>query len=355
MDPRVERLAEILVGYSVDVTSGDVVMISADPDGLALVQEVYRKVLQRGGYPRLKMSVPGAARIYYEEASDEQLGTLLPIELAEYEASDCLISVSAPANLSEMANVNPAKLSKRQRAAQPISDWVMKSNVRWCGCNFPCNALAQKAEMSLAEYEQFVFGATNVDWPEISRKQEGIVSLFSEGREVRIVGEGTDLKFSIAGRPGINCDGHYNMPDGEVFFSPREDSAEGHITFSFPGIYMGREVEGIRLQFSGGRVVEAHADKNKEFLLEMLNTDPGAKYIGEFGIGTNPGITRFTRDILFDEKIGGTVHIALGQSYPEARGTNESAIHWDMIADLREGGEIHLDGVVVQRNGIFLK
>jgi leucyl aminopeptidase (aminopeptidase T) len=185
MDPMVERLADILVGYSVDVRSGDVVMISADPDGLALVQEVYRKVLQRGGFPRLRMSVPGAARIYYEEASDEQLGTLLPIDLAEYEASDCLISISAPANLSEMANVSPAKLSKRQRTMQPISDWVMKSNVRWCGCNFPCNALAQKAEMSLAEYEEFVFGATNIDWPTISRRQEEIVSLFSKGREVR--------------------------------------------------------------------------------------------------------------------------------------------------------------------------
>ncbi|HON43583.1 MAG TPA: aminopeptidase, partial [Bacillota bacterium] len=329
MDPRVEKLAEILVDYSVGVRKGDVVMVGADVDGAPLAKAVYRRVLQRGGFPRLRVYLPEVTRIYFEEASDEQLGTLLPIDLDEYEASQCLIRISAPANLAETANVDPGKQSARRRTMKPVSDYVMAGKVRWCGCNFPCNALAQKAEMSLEEYEDFVYGATNVDWAALSREQEAIKQLFDGGRQVHLIGEGTDLTFSIEGRPGVNCDGHYNMPDGEVFYSPVEDSAEGYITFSYPAIYMDREVEGVRLTFSQGKVVEARAAKNEEFLLKMLDTDPGARRIGEFGIGTNHGITKFTRDILFDEKIGGTIHLALGQSYPEAKGENDSAIHWD--------------------------
>lgn len=355
MDPRVEKLAEILVDYSVGVRKGDVVGIGADIGGAPLVEAVYRRVLQRGGFPRLKVYMPEISRVFFEEASDEQISTLLPIDLDEYKASQCLIRISAPANLAETANVEPEKQSARRRAMKPASDWVMGGNVRWCGCNFPCHALAQKAEMSLSEYEDFVYGATNVDWAALSREQEEIKRLFDGGREVRLIGEGTDLTFSIEGRPGVNCDGHYNMPDGEVFYSPVEDSAEGYVTFSYPAIYMDREVEGVRLTFSRGKVVEARAAKNEEFLLKMLDTDAGARRIGEFGIGTNHGIAKFTRDILFDEKIGGTIHLALGQSYPEAKGENDSAIHWDMIADLRRGGEIRVDGRTVQRDGEFLK
>ncbi len=355
MDPRVEKLAEILVDYSVGVRKGDVVGIGADIGGAPLAQAVYRRVLQRGGFPRLKVYMPEISRVFFEEASDEQISTLLPIDLDEYKASQCLIRISAPANLAETANVEPEKQSARRRAMKPASDWVMGGNVRWCGCNFPCHALAQKAEMSLSEYEDFVYGATNVDWAALSREQEEIKRLFDGGREVRLIGEGTDLTFSIEGRPGVNCDGHYNMPDGEVFYSPVEDSAEGYVTFSYPAIYMDREVEGVRLTFSRGKVVEARAAKNEEFLLKMLDTDAGARRIGEFGIGTNHGIAKFTRDILFDEKIGGTIHLALGQSYPEAKGENDSAIHWDMIADLRRGGEIRVDGRTVQRDGEFLK
>jgi len=355
MDPRVEKLAEILVDYSVGVSKGDVVMVGTDVDGAPLAKAVYRRVMQRGGFPRLKVYLPEVTRIYFEEASDEQIGTLLPIDMDEYKASQCLIRISAPANLAETANVEPGKQSARRRTMKPVTNWIMGGKVRWCGCNFPCNALAQKAEMSLEEYEDFVYGATNVDWAALSREQEAIKQLFDGGRQVHLIGEGTDLTFSIEGRPGVNCDGHYNMPDGEVFYSPVEHSAEGYITFSYPAIYMDREVEEVRLTFSQGKVVEARAAKNEEFLLKMLDTDPGARRIGEFGIGTNHGITKFTRDILFDEKIGGTIHLALGQSYPEAKGENDSAIHWDMIADLRRGGEIQVDGRTVQRDGKFLK
>ncbi len=355
MDPRVEKLAEILVDYSVRAGKGDVVLVSVDIAGAPLAQAVYRRVLQRGGFPRLKVSLPGTRRIFFEEASDEQIATLLPIDLDECKASQCFISISAPENLAETANVEPTKQAARRRAMKPVSDWINESGVRWCGCNFPCHALAQKAEMSLEEYEDFVYGATNVDWAALSREQEEIKRLFDGGRQVRLIGEGTDLTFSIEGRPGVNCDGHYNMPDGEVFYSPVEDSAEGYVTFSYPAIYMDREVEGVRLTFSRGKAVEARAAKNEEFLLKMLDTDAGARRIGEFGIGTNRGIAKFTRDILFDEKIGGTIHLALGQSYPEAKGENDSAIHWDMIADLRQGGEIQVDGRTVQRNGEFVR
>ncbi len=353
-DPRIEHLAGILVGHSVDVQSGETVLICSNELARPLVEAVYKEVLIKGAHPVLKINFSTLAPLYYQHAAEEQLDKLLEIEELIYKHAGVLINIDAPGNVKDLSTVDPERLTRRARAMQPIKELIIADKLRWVLCHYPTQALAQEAEMSLLEYEKFLFGATNIDWPEQSRFQDRIKKIFDAGSRVRIAGPGTDLEFSIAGREGIKCDGHRNMPDGEVFYAPVEDSAEGYITYDFPAIYYGKEVDGVYLEFSKGRVVKASAEKNQSFLEKVLDTDPGARYIGEFGIGVNYGITRFTKDILFDEKIGGTVHLALGSAYPESGGKNISAIHWDMIKDLRSGGTIRLDGEEVQKNGKFI-
>jgi len=233
--------------------------------------------------------------------------------------------------------------------------------LRWVGTLFPTNAHAQDAEMSLSEYEDFVYGACLPDmddpvgyWRRFSAWQQRIVDWLEGKERVRVVGPETALRLSITDRVFINCDGRLNMPDGEVFTGPVEDSVEGHVYFSYPAIYQGREVAGIRLWFESGKVVKASAEKNEDFLLQMLDTDEGARYVGEFAIGTNKGITHFTRQILFDEKINSSFHMALGRSYPQTGGKNESTIHWDMICDMRTGGEIWVDDELLYKDGQFV-
>jgi aminopeptidase len=251
-----------------------------------------------------------------------------------------------------LTGIDSHKQALSAKAYQPFLATYM-NNVRWVTCNFPCSALAQDADMALDDYADFLFGACLIDWKATEAYMRQIKQAFDAGDLVRVVGPGTDLTFRIAGRPGVVCAGDKNMPDGEVFYSPVEDSAEGFITYDFPAIYNGREVDGVRLEFRSGTVVGATAKKGEEFLLRMLDTDLGARRLGEFGIGCNFGIQRFSKDILFDEKIGGTIHLALGRAYTEAGGSNQSAIHWDMIKDLRTEGRLELDGRVVQENGKF--
>ncbi len=353
-DARLEKLAEILVDYSARVQPGETVLISSTELGQSLVEPVFEKVLEKGAYPLLKLTFSNLQPLYYKKATEEQLDTLLEIEELTYKKADALINIRAPANLKQLTSTDPSRMTRRMQATKPIQEWVLSGNVRWVLCNFPTEALAQEAEMSLREYEDFLFAATNIDWKEQSAFLEKIKEVFDRGEEVRLVGENTDIKFNIVGRPGIKCDGEHNMPDGEVFYSPVEDSAEGYITYDFPAIYQGKEVHNVYLEFKEGKVDKATADKNQELLQQVIETDPGACRLGEFGIGTNYGIERFSKDTLFDEKIGGTIHLALGKSYPEAGGQNDSAVHWDMIKDLRRGGKIYLDGKPVQENGVFL-
>ncbi|MEW5785617.1 MAG: aminopeptidase [Bacillota bacterium] len=352
-DPRIDHLAEILVHHSTSVQPGETVLIVSTELGQPLVEAVYRKVLALGAFPRLKLTFSTLQPVYYQTASDQQLDTLLEIEEMEYQQAQALITIRAPGNMRELSGIDPARMTRRSKTTRPIMDWVQSGKVRWVVCNYPTQALAQEAEMSLFEYEDFVFGATNIDWLEHSRFQDNIKTVFDAAGEVRLQGPATDLRFSIAGRAGIKCDGSYNMPDGEVFYAPVEDSAEGFITYDFPAIYYGREVNNVYLEFKQGAVVKATAEKNQDLLEKVLQTDDGARRIGEFGIGVNYEIQRFSKDILFDEKIGGTVHLALGNAYPEAGGINRSAIHWDMIKDLRQGGSISLDGRAVQEGGKF--
>ena len=313
----------------------------------------------------MMVSLPDTEEIFFRYASDEQLKHVpKPLELV-METYDVRISVIAESNTKALSNVEPGKIVLQQRARTELMRTFMRRSaageLRWTVAPFPTNAFAQDAEMSLSEYEDFVYGACLPDmddpvgyWQQVSARQEKIVSWLKGKANLHIRGPETDLRLSIAGRSFVNCDGHCNMPDGEIFTGPVEDSIEGNVYFSYPAIYRGREVIGVRLWFEQGKVVKASADKNEDFLLQTLDTDAGSRFVGEFAIGTNQGITRFTREILFDEKIGGSFHMALGAGYPETGSKNESAIHWDMICDLREGGEIWVDNERFYQNGKFM-
>ena len=352
-DPRIGKLADILVNYSAKVKKGDTVLIRGDELGKPLLLEVYRKVVEAGGHPLTSVSFEEMSKMFYDHASKEQLSHTSGIKLYEAKNCDAVIIVHAPANSRALSAIDPKKMALRSKANKPISEIIVNKK-RWILTNYPTQALAQDAEMSIDEYEDFLFNATNLNWAKVDREHERLKKIIDKGNTIRIAGKETDLTFSIKGRKGIKCTGSSNMPDGEIFYAPVEDSADGHIYYEFPAINGGKEVSGIRLEFKKGKVVKAKAEKNEKYLLAMLDTDKGARYIGEFGIGTNYGIKRFTKDILFDEKIGGTVHLALGRSYKESGGKNDSAIHWDMIKDLRNGGAIYMDGEKIQESGKFL-
>ena len=363
-DPRVERLATVILDYTTRVKEGDLVVIRGHTLGEPLISALYRQSLQRGAHPYLDLWLPDQEEIFFRYASDAQLDFVSPILRQFYEAFDVMIRVDAEANTKARTNLDPAKQSRWEYAYREVTQRYLERSAagefRWCRTLFPTQAYAQDTEMSLSEFEDFVYRATFVDgegdpvarWQELSRRQQRLVDWLEDKREIRLLGPDTDLTLSIEGRKFINCDGSdFNMPDGEIFTSPVETAVNGHVRFTYPACYRGREVEDVRLWFEDGKVIKATANKNEAFLHAMLDTDEGARRLGEFAFGLNPGIQRFTKNILFDEKIGGTVHMALGASYPETGGVNRSAIHWDMICDLRKGGEVYVDGVLFARDG----
>jgi aminopeptidase len=364
-DPRVEKLADVLVNYSVAVQPGDKVLIEGDTPASPLLRAVYARVLQAGGLPLMLASLPGTDELLFRHASDEQLQHVpAPVQLA-LETYDATIGIKGTDNTKVLSGVDPSRMVLRNQAQTELMKTFMQRSasgeLRWVTTLFPTNAYAQDAEMSLSEYEDFVYGACMPDiddpvgyWQRFSAWQQEIVDWLAGKERVRVLGPQTDLRLSIAGRTFVNSDGRHNMPSGEVFTGPVEDSVEGHVHFSYPAIHQGREVTGVQLWFERGRVVKASAEKNEDFLLQTLDTDAGARYVGEFAIGTNEGISRFTRQILFDEKISGSFHMAIGAGYPETGSQNESAIHWDMICDLRDGGEIWVDSELLYQNGKFV-
>ncbi|MFC1925434.1 aminopeptidase [Chloroflexota bacterium] len=364
-DLRIEKLADLLVNYSVTVKKGDKVAIQGASIAEPLLKAVYTSVLQAGGHPFLTMSPQGIEDIYYRYASDEQFRHVPPPAKLVMDTYDVRISILGESNTRELSNVDPAKIVMHQQARSEIMKTFLeraaKGELRWTVAPFPTSACAQDAEMSLSEYEDFVYSACLGDindpigyWQRFSAWQQKIADWLQGKNQVHVTAPETDLRFSITGRTFVNCDGHENVPDGEVFTGPVEDSMEGQVYFSYPSIENGREVSGIRLWFEKGRVVKATAEKNEDFLLKTLDTDEGARRVGEFAIGTSRGINRFTKQILFDEKIDGSFHLALGASYPETGGKNESAIHWDMICDMRQGGEVTVDEELIYRDGRFL-
>jgi aminopeptidase len=364
-DIRIEKLADLLVNYSVAVKPGDKVVIQGETTGEPLIKAVFAKVLQAGGNPLVLPTIPGTEEMIYAYGNNEQLTHLPEPYKQVMSIYDVRIYILAESNTKSLSGVDSAKTVIRAQSRSELMKIMMKRSasgeLRWVLGPYPTNACAQDAEMSLAEYEDFVYGACLPDmndpigyWKRFSAKQQKICDWLKGKKKVRVIGKDTDLRLSIAGRNFENCDGKMNMPDGEVFTGPVEDSMEGHVYFSYPAINRGREVTGVRLWFEKGQVVKATAEKNQDYLLKTIATDEGSKRVGEFAIGTNEGIQKFTREILFDEKIGGSFHMALGSGYPETGSKNESAIHWDMVCDLRDGGEIWVDDTLFYKNGKFV-
>jgi aminopeptidase len=363
-DQRAEALARILVHHSTAVKAGDVCLIEAETAAEVLAQAVYEEVLRSGGLPIVELTMEGQAPAFFKLASDEQLDWVSPPAKWGAEEADVSFRIMADANTRALSGVDPSRQTQRQRAVKPLMETIMTRSAagefRWSLTLFPTQAYASEADMSLADYEDFYYRACLCDredpvaaWREQAAEVERLADWISGREEVHIQGPGTDLRLNVSGRTFIPASGRHNMPDGEFFTGPVEDSANGEVAFTYPAIYGGREVTGIELRFEEGRVVDAKAERNEEFLLEMLETDEGARRLGELGIGANYGIDRFTKEILLDEKIGGTIHLALGMSYPETGGTNSSALHWDMVCDLRKGGRITVDGETLQADGKF--
>jgi aminopeptidase len=364
-DPRAERLAKILVGYSTEVKEGETVSIDGEAGAEPLLLAVYEEVLKAGGHPIMNVALDGQSAVYYKHASDAQLDWVSPVSEWLLENVDVRIAIGASANTRELSAVPPERQTRRQTATGELLARAMersaKGEFRWCYTLFPTNAYAAEAEMSLADYEDFYYGAclaTDGDpltaWQQASEECVRLAGWIEGHEEVRVVAPGTDIRLGIAGRKFIPCDGRHNMPDGEFFTGPIEDSVEGEVSFHLPATIGGREVAGVRLRFEGGKVVDASAERGEEFLIQLLDTDEGARRLGELGIGTNYAIDRGTREVLLDEKLGGTVHMAVGRSYPESGGVNESAVHTDLVCDLRLGGKIEVDGTVMQEDGRFV-
>lgn len=364
-DQRVDNLAKILVRHSTAVQAGDVCVIEGEVAGEPLLQAIYEEVLRAGGNPIVQMSMAAQSSAYFELASEEQLEWVSPVSEWTVENADVRFAVLASENTRELSQVDPARQTRRRAATRNLMARSMERSAegsyRWVLTLFPTSAYASDARMSLGDYEDFFFTSCLADfddpvaaWRNQSENTERLRDWIQGRSEVHITGPGTDLKLSVADRSFVASGGKHNMPDGEFFTGPVEDSAEGEITFHLPATYGGHEVSGVKFRFEQGRVVEATAEQGEDFLNTMLDTDEGARRLGEMGIGTNFGIDRGSGEILLDEKIGGTVHLAIGSSYPETGGVNESAIHWDMICDLRQGGKITVDGDVLQEDGRFL-
>ena len=365
-DARLERLAGVLVDYSTGVKEGDLVCIDTDPAAAPLVQAIWRRVLAAGAHPHLRVDLEGASELLLREGSDAQIDWITPLRRAEVERADVRIAIEAEVNTRGNTTVAPERMARAERAREPLRRIHFRrasaGELRAVITLFPTNGTAQEANMSLGEYEDFVYRAGLLDhddpvadWAALGAGYSELGAWLGERKTIRVVGDGTDLTLGVAGRTWIPCDGKENFPDGEIFTGPVETEVDGVVRFTYPATYAGRRLSGIELEFREGQVVRASADEGEPLLLEMLELDDGARHVGEFAFGLNEAITDFTGHTLFDEKIGGTMHLALGASYPESGGTVQSALHWDLVCDLRSGSEVHADGEVVYRDGRFVE
>ncbi|MBT3389467.1 MAG: aminopeptidase [Chloroflexi bacterium] len=363
-DPRMTKLAELLVNYSVEIKPGDWVMVRGDVAAEPLVAEVVRQVVRAGGKPTVLLNSDAIEEAFLREASPKILGWVSPVNEMLYEQADVLMALRATSNTRALTGIDPQKERIRAVANRGLTETYMRRSaakeLRWVGTQYPCPAYAQEADMSLSEYEDFVYAATFCDcddpvaeWKRVHDEQQKIVDWLAGRKIVTVKSPNADMTLSIEGRTFINSDGKKNMPSGEVFTGPVEDSANGWVAFNYPAIRGGREVEGVRLEFKDGKVIQASAKKNEAYLLTQLDSDEGARYLGEFAIGTNYGITHFTKSILYDEKIGGSFHMAVGAGYPETGSVNKSSIHWDFICDIRNDSEIRVDGELLYKDGQF--
>ncbi len=355
LDLRTQKLAKIIVDYSLNVKKGENVIISGGKEAEDFIIALYKEVILRGAYPILRVSFPGLAPFFYKYATKEQIKKFPEIFDYMVKKSQKYIGIHTTTNTKELTNADSKKISARQKITRKISDYIVngKPKIYRVTVGFPCEALAQEAEMSMVDYEKFFYESCLQDWKKLSEKIDKILDKFKKGKKVHLIGEGVDLKFEIIGNKAVADKGEENMPGGEVFMAPVKESLEGWIKFNYPAIESGKEVTDIFLKFEKGKVVKANASKNEEFLHEMLSIDENSSYVGEFGIGCNPKINKFTKNLLFDEKIGGTIHLALGMAYKENLPEGEkrdSTIHWDIVKDMSKS-KIILNNKVVQQNG----
>lgn len=354
MEERWRKLGEVLVHYSTAVKPGERVMIAmVEVESLPLVKAVYEATVKAGGYPQVQFSSETLRHLLLKYGHEEQISWVPELEAYSMEWADVYFGLRGFRNPHELWDVPPERLSINQAAMGKISA-LRWEKTRWCLVRVPNAALAQQAGVDEETLMEMFFNACLIDWERESKRWEALVNKLNQARWVRVVGRNTDLTFSVEGRKWVPFMGHKNMPDGEIATAPVENTVDGHIYFEFPGVLSGRLVEDIYLRWENGRLVEATASSHQDFLRAILSSDPGASCIGEFGIGTNPYINLFCKDILLDEKMGGTVHLALGRAYPECGGTNMSAIHWDIIKDLRNEGAVYVDDQPILKNGVIL-
>jgi aminopeptidase len=364
-DKRLEGLAQVLIEHSLSIKKNDLFLISGSTLASPLINEVFKKALEKGANPYIRLGLEELSETFYKKASKNQLEYLSPLDMHEMKNIDARLSIIGPQNTRFMTNSDPKKQKIRSKAMKPLHDLFLKraakKDLRWCVTMFPTNAAAQDAEMSLSEYEEFVFNASHVEnkdpiayWKKLGRNQDRLKNILETKKEIHILAKGTDLKLSVEKRKWINCFGKENFPDGEIFTGPVENSANGVISFSFPSIYGGRRVDDVKLYFEKGKVIKSEATSGESFLKTMINMDQGSKRLGEFAFGMNYGIEKYTKNTLFDEKIGGTIHLAIGSGYPETGSTNNSGLHWDMVCDMRKKAELYADDELIYKNGKFL-
>lgn len=364
-DERLEKLARILVNYSTEVKPGDFVYVRADEVATPWAKAVVREAVKAGGHVEVVLTSEEINEVILKESTADQLheGSLINETLLA--RADVWLTAWGSRNPKYGSNIDAQKVKDASIGAKGwrkfYSERMGDGSLRWCGTQFPAMGDAQEAGMSLEEYEDFVYGAgllneedPAAEWRRISKEQDRWVAYLNTKKSIRIVTADSEVVANVEGRTWVNCDGKLNFPDGEIYTSPVEDGVDGHVYFEFPLIYSGKEIQGIRLKIEKGRITEASAEKGEDLLLTILDTDEGARTFGELAIGTNYGIQKITKNILFDEKIGGTFHMAIGDSFPEAGGKNRSVIHWDMIGELRKGGKIYGDGELFHENGHFL-
>jgi aminopeptidase len=365
-DPRLNKLAKVLVNFSIGAKPGQLIRVAGHTVAEPLIIELAREIIAVGAHPVIFMTPEEISEILYKTGSDEQLKYISPIQWTAIEKIDASIGIWGSSNTKMMSNCDSEKQAIASAAMRPYRDKfferVAKGELKWSGTQFPCLAHAQDAEMSLSEYEDFVYAAGLLDeadpaeaWRKVAARQQKLVDFLNGKKEVRVTTpQGTDVRFGLEGRTWINCCGHENFPDGEVFTGPVEDGVDGTVVYSFPAVHGGREVQDIVMTFKAGKVVDAKAGRNEDYLIKMLDQDAGSRIIGELAFGCNYSITKYTKNTLFDEKIGGTFHTAVGAGYPETGSKNQSGLHWDMVCDLRQGGKIFVDDELISENGKFV-
>ncbi len=354
VDLRTRKLAQIAVRYSINVKPGEKIIISGGLESIPFLVELYKDIILSGGIPIVRVNLPDVNDFFYKHASENQLKHFPDYWFNTIKEVQGYIGIDSSLNTKELTNCDSKKLTERQKILHKISDYIVntREKIRRVTIAYPSLSLAQDSDMSLTEYENFVYGACLIDWKRFGKKLDSIAKIFERGKDVHLIGGGVDLKFSIKGKNCIADKGEENMPGGEVFMAPVRESLEGWIKFDYPIIVSGKQISEVFLKFENGKIVKASAEKGDEFLKELLNSDENARYIGEFGLGCHPKISRYTNDLLFDEKMGGTIHLAIGMAYKQNGGGNDSVIHIDIVKDMKNA-KIILDGKIIQDKGVW--